>query len=81
VRKTKVPRGRKPQDPRTKRGRALAAWMRSQGLSQAALAERAGVHRQTIWRVLHGDPSAMSMGALQALLAARVPPGLLGLSA
>lgn len=69
---------RTSREPTTERGRELLAWLKGEGISQHALADRAKVHRQTVWRAIHGDPSAMSVGAIDALLAASVPPRLLG---
>lgn len=50
------------RNPRTQRaarelGRHLLAWRRLQGLTQAVLADRAGISRMTLRKLEQGDPS------------------------
>ncbi len=71
-------RGPKARRPHTEHGRLFADWQERQGLSDSALAKKAKVHRQTIWRAKNSDPSGMSVSSIDALLAVGVPPECLG---
>lgn len=71
-----------PANPRTARaardlGEHIVAWRKLQGLTQAIVAERAGISRMTLRKLEHGDPSVgmesfldvlRCLGALEYLL-------------
>ncbi len=71
-----------PTSPRTARaardlGEHLTAWRKLQGLTQAVVAERAGISRMTLRKLEHGDPTVglesfldvlRSLGAIDYLL-------------
>lgn len=69
--------GRPRRAPTTRHGKAILRWLDAQEMPISALAERAGMHHNNLYSLLHADVGNITLRTIERLVVAGLPLELL----